>query len=84
MNRVHQVEQASGRVLLAGIHAGEFRPNMDIDAVIDQIYGAIYYWVLLGLGTLNSSYMGTFVRERYGRSWPGGCGGNLSSNDQDA
>ena len=30
---------------------------MDIDAVIDQIYGAIYYRVLLGLGTLNSSYM---------------------------
>ena len=39
---------------------------MDIDAVIDQIYGAIYFRILLGLGMLNSSYMDTLFENVMG------------------
>ena len=45
------------QILLAGIKAGELRPEIDIAAAIDEIYGAIYYRLLIGSGTLDTRYM---------------------------
>ncbi len=45
------------QIFLQGIKAGEFRSTIDIAATIDEIYGAIYYRLLIGSGTLNKKYM---------------------------
>jgi len=44
---------------LAGVLSGELPPNIDIATASDEIYGAIYYRLLIGIGALDISYMDT-------------------------
>ena len=51
---VHQKMQAA-------ISEGSLRGNFNIDTAIDQLYGSLYYRLLLGSGTINEE----FIEETY-------------------
>jgi AcrR family transcriptional regulator len=44
-------------ILSSGVESGEFHRDLDIGVVIDEIYGAIYYRLMLGTGSLTPHYM---------------------------
>jgi len=43
-------------VLKAAVHEGDLRADLDLDTVIDMLYGPFYYRLQLGIGTLDSSF----------------------------
>jgi hypothetical protein len=44
-------------VLQRGVAAGEFRKGLDLDIVIDGLYGPIYYRLLVPYADLSNSYV---------------------------
>jgi hypothetical protein len=40
-----------------GVAAGEFREGLDLDIVIDGLYGPIYYRLLVPYASLSNSYI---------------------------
>ena len=44
------------RVLLRGIEAGEFRAGLDLEAVIDALYGPVFFRLLVGHGKLDQAW----------------------------
>ena len=58
---VVQRRQTTAGVIRRGIEAGEFPPDTDIDMAIDQLYGPIYYRLLMGLPLPAPRDMGAFV-----------------------
>jgi AcrR family transcriptional regulator len=43
-------------VLKAAVNQGDLRADLDLDTVIDMLYGPFYYRLQLGIGTLDSSF----------------------------
>jgi hypothetical protein len=48
---------AMTEVLRQGVVAGEFRSGLDLDIVIDGLYGPIYYRLLVSYADLSNSYV---------------------------
>ena len=48
---------AMTEVLRRGVAAGEFREGLDLDIVIDGLYGPIYYRLLVPYASLSNSYI---------------------------
>jgi AcrR family transcriptional regulator len=44
-------------ILFSGVESGEFHRDLDLGVVIDEIYGAIYYRLMLDTGSLTPHYM---------------------------
>jgi len=49
------------KVFLRGIERGELRPNLDIEAAIDALYGPLYYRLLIGRNQLTEVWANKFV-----------------------
>jgi hypothetical protein len=49
--------EAMTEVLRQGVAAGEFHSGLDLDIVIDGLYGPIYYLLLVPYADLSNSYV---------------------------
>jgi AcrR family transcriptional regulator len=49
------------KVFLRGIERGELRPNLDVEAAIDALYGPLYYRLLIGRNQLTEVWANKFV-----------------------
>jgi AcrR family transcriptional regulator len=53
-----------GRVLIdAAIQAGELRRGIDVDAALDQIYGAVFFRLLLGHATVDAAFVRALLKQ---------------------
>jgi AcrR family transcriptional regulator len=53
-----------GRALLMrAIEAGEVRPRVDVDAALDQLYGALFFRVLMGHAAADPAFVRTLVEQ---------------------
>jgi AcrR family transcriptional regulator len=44
-------------LLLRAIEAGEVRPQIDVDAALDQLYGALFFRVLMGHAPVDAAFV---------------------------
>jgi AcrR family transcriptional regulator len=51
------------KMMRAAVAEGSLRSDIDIDAAIDLLYGALYYRLLLGSGTLDESFIDRVYRQ---------------------
>jgi AcrR family transcriptional regulator len=49
-------------ILSAGVERGELRPEIDLEATLDALYGPIYYRLLVPLSPLNAEWVETMAR----------------------
>ena len=54
--------QEAYRTLRRGIERGELPPNLDLDLLLDVLYGAIYMRFLIGHGQLSEQYIAEICR----------------------
>ena len=56
--------RAEGHAILErGIAAGEFRSDVDIEIVLDELYGAVFFRLLLGHASLDVAFVDRLVRQ---------------------
>lgn len=53
----------AAEVIRRGIARGDLRPDLDVDAALDQLYGPIYYRLLFGHAALSPDLGGTLVTQ---------------------
>jgi hypothetical protein len=51
----------SSAILARGIALGELRPDLDIEATLDALYGPLYVRLLVGFGPLDDAYVERLV-----------------------
>ena len=59
--------QAACIAIERGIASGEFRPELDVEAVIDALYGPIFYRLLVGHAPLDPRWIGQLTAVVFGR-----------------
>jgi AcrR family transcriptional regulator len=50
-------------VLHSGVERGEIRPEVDLEAVMDELYAPVYYRLFFGHGRLDDELAATMVRQ---------------------
>jgi len=53
---------AAREIIQAGMDSGEFRRDVDIELIIDLIYGPMWYRLMVGHQPLNREFAETFSR----------------------
>jgi len=54
---LHPRPQPATEAIQAAIDSGMLRPDIDIQQMLDALYGGLYYRLLTGLGPLSNGYM---------------------------
>jgi hypothetical protein len=53
-----------GRLILkAAVAQQELRPGLDLDAVLDSLYGALFFRLLMGHAPLDANFVDTLVKQ---------------------
>ncbi len=52
---------AAHQLIAAAVEAGEFAPDLDIEVIIDAIYGALYYRLLVSRAPVTPDYADRLV-----------------------
>jgi AcrR family transcriptional regulator len=56
--------RAEGRAILEqGITAGEVRGDVDLDVALDELYGAVFFRLLLGHAPLDASFVDKLIEQ---------------------
>jgi AcrR family transcriptional regulator len=59
-----QARREQGRALLQGaVERGEIKPRTDLNAVLDQLYGAIFYRMLMGHAAVTAEFIATLFEQ---------------------
>ena len=59
-----QARREYGRALLQrAVDLGEVKPETDLDATVDQLYGAIFYRLLMGHAQVSSQFIATLFEQ---------------------
>ena len=59
-----QARREYGRALLQrAVDLGEIKPETDLDATVDQLYGAIFYRLLMGHAPVSKQFIATLFEQ---------------------